>query len=100
MKILPLLLLAALLSGCASFSLPPGACESGNVTFQVGPFWRQDATLSGVVKKPDGTFGVTDFVGSTSYLGVLNFTQHFHDLVLLPKTAPAAVPAMIAAPAK
>jgi hypothetical protein len=101
MKILPVCLItiwAILLTGCSSLNLPPNSCDSATVGLNVGPFFSQHATISGASKQSDGTILVGVWQGQTSYLGVVNFTQEFHNLRVQPnQTAPAVVSATPAA---
>lgn len=95
--VFPLLLF--LLSGCASLSLPQNSCDSATVSFNVGPFFSQHATITDAVKQSDGTIRVGNWQGATSYLGVLNFQQEFHNLVVQPsQPAPASAVLKPAAP--
>lgn len=76
------------LSGCVN--TPTNSLESGTVTLTVGPFFRQSLTVAGASKATDGTQKIANWEGSTSYLGVVTFTQSFHNLVIAPGTSPLA----------
>lgn len=80
LRLLPLALLG--LSGCSTLNkIPTNSCESATFSLNVGPFFSQSATLSGV-SKSGGVTHVANFDGKTSYLGVVNTEQTFHDLVV------------------
>ena len=78
----------AALTGCTT--LPTNSLESGTLTLTVGPLFRQSLTVAGASQAPDGTKKVANWEGSTSYLGVVTFTQSFHNLTIAPGTAPLA----------
>ena len=89
-KLLPFFALPLLgLSGC--INVPQNAVESGTVSLTVGPFFAQHLTVAAVSKTADGVSKVGNWEGSTTYLGIVTFTQSFHDLVIYPKTQSAPV---------
>ncbi len=101
MKILRLLPIALVsvaigLAGCAS--IPTNSCDNGTISLQVGPFFAQHATIQGAAKQADGSVIVGHWVGSTTYLGIITFTQEFSNLHV--SGSPLAQPTPVTLPAK
>lgn len=69
MKLIHLpLLLIPLLSGCASFKLPPISCDYWEHKDNYGPF-QDHIVVEGFEKNPDGSASLISYTGTGGWMG-------------------------------